>query len=158
MKILFVFKFYEGNLQKYYNKLKILELLKAKSLLQKRIMPKDLDIAFYCLNKEENFIKKNNFDYIIKSLLNEYLYIERKEYRKLVQSVLSEIKISFEKLTKPHLPNFNIMLSILEAEIKHTLHDYIEQLIFLDSIFFRENFDFILISLKENHLIKSLEY
>ena len=155
MKILYFFELYEGNLIKYYNFLKKKELERIRYILKKQINKKNLKIEFYCLNKDNEFLKKYRYEDSIKSILSEYLNIERKSYKKIVDQALIEIKRFYENLTKPNLPKTKDILNILEYAIKHNLHDYLEQIIFIDSIIKRKNPKLILISQSSPHIIKT---
>jgi len=155
MKILYFFELYEGNLIKYYNFLKKKELERIRYFLKKKFNKENLKIEFYCLNKDNEFLKKNRYEDSIKSILSEYLNIERKSYKKIVDQALIEIKRFFESLTKPNLPKTKNILNILEYTIKHNLHEYLEQIIFIDSIIKRKKPKLILISQSSPHIIKT---
>ena len=156
MKILYFFELYVGNLLKYYNYLKKKELERIRQILKKQFKSQSVNIEFYCINQNNNFLERNIYRNSFKSILGEHLNIERELYKKYINDAFSEIKHHYEDLTKPKLPKINTLWNILEADIKRDLHYYLEKMIFIDSIIKRENPALIVISQNSPHIIKTL--
>jgi len=155
MKVLFFFDILEGNFLKYYIKLKKKEVEeKIESL---RHIYKGVKISVYCLNKGKFFLCSKNFNESINSVLNEYFHIERNTYNDLVNSVWSNVKKSFENLTKNRLNVLNNFWSIMEYKITTEFMYIFEKIEFIKSIIKRENPDIIYISQKDKYFYKFLK-
>ena len=154
MKVLYFFDILEGNFMKYYIKLKKKEVEGKISSLRQRY--KEIKISAYCLNKEKFFLSSKNFNESINSVLNEFLHIERNTYNNLVNSVWSNVKKSFENLTKNRLNVLNNFWSIMEYKITEEFLFAFEKFEFIKSIIIRESPDIIFISQKDRYFYKSL--
>ena len=155
MKVLYFFDILEGNFLKYYIKLKKKEVEeKIESL---RHIYKGIKMSVYCLNKGKFFLCSKNFNESINSVLNEYFHIERNTYNDLVNSVWSNVKNSFENLTKNRLNVLNNFWSIMEYKITTEFMYVFEKIEFIKSIIKRENPDIIYISQKDKYFYKFLK-
>ncbi len=155
MKVLYFFDILEGNFMKYYIKLKKKEVEGKISSLRQRY--KEIKISAYCLNKEKFFLSSKNFNESINSVLNEFLHIERNTYNNLVNSVWSNVKKSFENLTKNRLNVLNNFWSIMEFKITKEFLFAFEKFEFIKSIIIRESPDIIFISQKDRYFYKFLK-
>ncbi|KKN00305.1 hypothetical protein LCGC14_1139280, partial [marine sediment metagenome] len=70
-------------------------------------------------------------------MLNEFLHIERNTYNNLVNSVWSNVKKSFENLTKNRLNVLNNFWSIMEYKITEEFLFAFEKFEFIKSIIIR---------------------
>jgi len=155
MKVVYFFDILEGNFFKYYLKLKKLEI--RENIVSLRKIYKGIDISIFCLNKGKYFLSSNNFSEKINSVLNEYLHIDKNTYNDLVNSVWSNVKKSFENLTKNRLNVLNNFWSILEYRITTEFMYVFEKFEFIKSIIKRENPDIIYISQKDKYFYEFLK-
>ena len=172
MKILYFFDIYdfginENILEKFYNYLKKSEINKINSVLKKKYKNYDLTIQIYCLykennyliqklNKESNYLKKNEYDPSIKSTLNEYLNIERICYKRIIAKVWYNTKDFYKKLLSTDFIKLNYFWKIYEYYIKREIEAYFEQVEFITSIVNREKPDIVLLSQRELNFFKLL--
>lgn len=155
MKVLYFFDILEGNFMKCYIKLKKKEI--EEKIASLRQIYKGIKISVYCLNKEKFFLCSKNFNESLNSVLNEYFRIERNTYNDLVNSVWSNVKKSFENLTKNRLNVLNNFWSIFEYKITTEFIYVFEKFEFIKSIIKREKPDIIYISQKDKYFYKFLK-
>lgn len=159
MKLLYFFDLQEGNFHNFYNFLKKIEIKKGISVLKNFYnIDDDIKVQLYCLNKDLNYLKKNRYNSSINYALNEYLKINREDYKKLIQFVWMRVKNFYEKLTKRDFYKLNYFWNITESYIKYDLTNLFEKIEFIKSIIKRENPDFILLMQGNSFLYKILTF
>ena len=125
------------------------------NLISIKKLNRRIKLGIYCLNRGDSFLKKFNKN--INSVLTEYNNIERNTYNNLVSSVWSDVKDSFENLTKANLKTLNYFWSIMEYEITKQFIETFEKLEFIKSIINREKPDIIYFSLKDKSYYEFLK-
>ena len=155
MKVLYFFDILEGNFINFYLKIKKKEVLGNIKRLKKSYS--GAETSAFCLNRGRVYLASKNFDNKINSVLDEYLQIDRNTYNDLVSSVWSDVKTSFENLTKTQFNVLNNFWNILEYRVTKIFMEIFEKIDFIKSIINRENPDIVYISQKDSSLFNFLK-
>lgn len=159
MKLLYFFDLQEGNFHNFYNFLKKIELKRGISVLKNFYhIDDEIEVRFYCLNKDLNYLKKNKYNSSINYVINEYLKIDREQFRKLIRDVWKRVNNFYEKLIKGDFSKLNDFWNITESYIKTDLTYLFEKIEFIKSIIKRENPDFIVLMQEHSYLYKILTF
>ena len=131
MKILYFFTVLDIRFKRIYRFLKKFEINKTVRYLKKNYQNNSISIKLYCINRPESYLKKFNFKFQNLSVLNEYLNIDREEYRNLVQDIWHAIKDLYEDLSNINLTMFSYLWKILEGDFKFRLTGNLEIIEFI---------------------------
>ena len=143
MKIFIFFDFFHTRFHKLYKSKKEGELKKIISQIESKYSDQSPTFKIYCINKTSNYLKETRVNLFLKSILNEYIKVERDEYKQILRNARSTIIELYASLIKTDTIKLKYFWIILESEIKYYLYDLVERVEFINSIINREQPDLI---------------
>lgn len=157
MKILIFFDIFLSKKAKYYRFLKNQEIMKLVSLLKKKYKGNKPLVHLFCLNKSYEALYRKGYNSSFKSVINEYMNIEREKYQINVEKIWLKIKQFYNNLLKSKYKRLNHFWTILESEIKYDLNYLFPKIDFIKSIIERENPTHIVFLQKDLNLFECIE-
>ena len=157
MKILIFFDIFLSKKAKYYRFLKNQEIMKLVSLLKKKYKGNNPLIHLFCLNRSYESLYRNGYNSSFKSVINEYMNIEREKYQLNVEKIWLKIKQFYNNLLKSKYKRLNHFWTILESEIKYDLNYLFQRIDFIKSVIERENPTHIVFLQKDLNLFECIE-
>ncbi len=157
MKIFIFFDIFLSKKAKYYRFLKNQEIMKLVSLLKKKYKDNNPLIHLFCLNESYEALYRNGYNSSFKSVINEYMNIEREKYKINVEKIWLKIKQFYDNLLKSKFKRLNHFWTILESEIKYDLNYLFPKIYFIKSIIERENPTHIVFLQKDLNLFECIE-
>ncbi len=145
MKILIFFDLVNTKFLKIYKSKKERELKSIISQLNVKYYNQSLLIKIYSINKTPYYLRENKFNASIISILSENLNIERRKYKKLLETAWQKIIELYNNLKKTDIDSLKYFLIILEAEIKYYLYNIVERVEYIKSIVNREHPELIIL-------------
>lgn len=157
MKILIFFDIFLSKKARYYRFLKNLEITKLVSLLKKKYQGNNPLIHLFCLNISYESLYGNGYNSSFKSVVDEYMNIEREKYQINVEKIWLKIKQFYNNLLKSKYKRLNHFWKILESEIKYDLNYLFQRIYFIKSVIERENPTHIVFLQKDLNLFECIE-
>ena len=150
MKIFVFVESLNTKIERLYEFFKTSEINKAISLIKKKFSNQNIEIQLFFLTEKKlaNFENAKNVNLII----NEYLKIDRADYKKINNNYWSKSRKIYKNLLKSDFNRLNYIWYLLESKIKYYFNFLYESIEFIISLISRENPD-VIIFLQDNDLL-----